>query len=496
MRLSRALLVALVLVVPMLASPAAASSELPEVDEYLHGHRELVGSPGLAYAIIRGDEIVAQQAIGADGDGAPLTSRTPFLLGSVAKPFTGVAVMALVEAGDLALDDPVVDTLEWFRMADPEVSDRITTEHLLTHTSGISERAGIRFADRFDNNADGLERSVRVLEEAEPEGEPGETFRYSSANYMVLGALVEQVSGTSYGDYLREHVLDPLRMRDAIVDAGDAQDRLPPGHRLAFDRAWSFDTEYDTSGLPYGYLGASLEDLTHFAIAELGGGHFDGSQILSAEGIERTHEARVETSSGGYGYGWRIRELDGLRTVHHSGATAGFMSSIVLVPEQDLAVIVMHNAHGMARDAQQYEAAFDVVRLLNGDVPRAVGADPVLASAPWVLLAVAVLMITVLGRSALRGHRGPRGHRGQGSRRSAVTWIGAALVLAVAVGWLLPRQFGADLNRALLWAPDIAIGIIAVLAACALVVITQAVPLFWRRHDDGRGQPASAGPSS
>ncbi|MFB6398587.1 serine hydrolase domain-containing protein [Polymorphospora lycopeni] len=461
-----------VLSVTALVTPPAAAAPTDTVHDYLQRHRESVGSPGLAYAVVRNDSVVAQGTFGTDGDGAPVTPRTAFLLGSVAKPFAGLAVAQLAEAGRLDVDAPVVDTLPWFRLADREVSDRITTEHLLTHTSGISAPDGVRFADRFDNTDGAVERAARALADAEPAGPPGGAFRYSSANYMVLGALVEKVSGSSYADYLRQHVLEPLRMRDAVVDEATTREHIPPGHRLTFDRAWRFDTEYDESGVPYGYLGGSLTDLTNFAIAQLNGGTFAGTEVPSAEATARTHEGRVETSSGSYGYGWRTRDLDGVRTVHHSGATAGYMSSLVLVPEQDLAVIVLHNAHGMARDVQQYEAAFNVVRLLQGGTPHDVGADPLLAYGPWVLLGLAAVVVALLARTALR--KGPR------SVLRTSIWCGAALLSAFAAGWILPRQFGAGLREVMLWAPDMAIGIIAVLVACALTLGTHLT--LWLRH--------------
>lgn len=473
------LALALVLAALVGAAPAEPSP-FDEVDAYLEEHRERYDVPGVAYAVVKQGEVVHQAGVGVDGDGSPVTVDTPFLVGSVSKTFTALTVTQLAEAGALDLDQPVRQVLPWFRLADEDVSDRITPRHLLTHTSGISEAAGLLVADRFDNDPDAIERAVRDLDDATPFDEPGAEYEYSSANYLVLGALVEAVTGTTFQEHLEETVLTPLRMKHAVVSASDP---LPPGHRLAFGGAWEFDPGYDASGLPYGYLGASLDDLTHLVEAELDQGRYAGEQALDPTAVRLTQEPREDVEQDSYRYGWREDELDGVRTLWHSGATPGYFASVLLVPGEDLGVVVLQNAYSPARDAQLNEAAANVVRILRGEPPREVGADPLLTWAPWVLVAIALAVVTVAGVSVQRS-------RGRGaSRRRSLVWIAGFLGLA-AFAALLPRLLGADWARARLWTPDVAIGIVAVLSACVLAALGQGVMALRRRPEPGSRPPS------
>ncbi|MFD5701203.1 serine hydrolase domain-containing protein [Streptomyces lasiicapitis] len=141
---------------------------------------ERTKSPGSAYAVVRGDEVAHRRTWGSDGNGAPVTPRTPFLVGSLAKPVTAMAVMRLVEEGRVRLDDPVREHLPWFR-ASGEGGERITVRHLLNQTSGISEREGLERSDRGDNEPGGVERRARSLGGVPLSGPPGERHRYSAA---------------------------------------------------------------------------------------------------------------------------------------------------------------------------------------------------------------------------------------------------------------------------------------------------------------------------
>ena len=459
-------IVSLALVLSSLVGVLPADpSSFDAVDAYVEEHRKEHDVPGVAYAVVQHGEVVLQGATGTDGDGSPVTPETPFLVGSVAKTFTALTVMQLAEAGELDLDEPVQRSLPWFQLADDDASARITPRHLLTHTSGISESAGLQVADRFDNEADAIERAVRDLQDVTPIDDPGASYEYSSANYLVLGAVVESVSGTTFEEHLTGSVLEPLRMQHAAVSDADP---LPPGHRLAFGRAWEFDPGYDASGLPYGYLGASLDDLTHLVEAELDEGRYAGARALDPTAVRLTQEPREQVEEDAYRYGWRESEVDGLRTLWHSGATPGYFATVLLVPDEELGVVVLQNAYSPSRDAQLNEAAANVLRILRDEPPREVGADPVLALAPWVLVATAAAVLSGAGASALRARR-----RGVARRRS-LAWVGGSACLGVLAA-LLPRALGADWARARLWTPDVAIGIGTLVVACALAVACHGV---------------------
>lgn len=453
---------------PVGAQPSAEAA----ADAYMRGYQHQTGVPGLAFAIVRGDRVVHSRAWGEDGDGVAVTAQTPFLLGSVAKPFTALAVAQLAEAGRIDLDARVVEYVPWFRLADQAVSARITVRHLLTHTSGLPRWAAR--TDRFDNSTGGLARSVRDLATVRADGAPGRRHQYSDANYMVLGVLVETVAGQPFGVHLRRAVLDPLRMRHAAATAAEAEAvDLPAGHRFYLGRPLRFDPPYDTSGVPYGYLAASLDDLTGFVTAQLRGGQYGSTRLLSAKGVAETHTGQAGTGSGRYGLGWRESTLDGSgdRVVWHAGATPGYFSHLVVLPGADLGVVVLANAYSPGKDGRLAAAAFNLARIIQSQPTREASTDPLFTIALTGLLATIGCLLGVLVWWAVRAVRRTPARPATTRRAIAGTtgWLAACTALIVGAAWAMPASMGGSLGQAMLWTPDLAHAAIAVVVLAATV---------------------------
>jgi CubicO group peptidase (beta-lactamase class C family) len=185
--------------------------------------------PGLAMGIVEGDRIIHLKGFGIAGsDGRPVTPQTPFQINSLGKPMTGVAIMQLVEAGKLDLDAPVQRYLPWFRVADEAASARITPRHLLSHTSGLPEAAGMEQAFSEEGRPDALEQRVRALRSVQLNRPVGASYEYSNAGYMTLGMLVQEISGQPYEAYMRAYLYTPLEMRQTFTDWTEARAHGPP----------------------------------------------------------------------------------------------------------------------------------------------------------------------------------------------------------------------------------------------------------------------------
>jgi CubicO group peptidase (beta-lactamase class C family) len=473
----------------------AADDTTTKVAAYLRQHRTDNDIPGLAAAVVHRDRVIQQHTLGATGDGAPVTPQTPFLLGSVSKPFTALAVMQLAEAGQVDVDAPVRRYLPSFRLADETVSERITVRQLLNHTSGIPEVATRGLTDRFDNTPGGLARSVRDLSAIHPTAAPGSTHQYSDANYMILGALVETLTGRTFADHLRRTVLDPLDMRDTAATAAEANRiGLPAGHRTSFGRPQRYDPPFDTAGVPYGYLAASLTDLSHFMLAQLNAGSYGKSQLLAPDTLARMHTGTAPISSGGhYALGWRDTKLTGTNTriVWHAGATPGYFAHVLLVPASDLAVIVLANRYHPASDPPLASAAFDIARIMQGTAADPAPADPALRWAAPALLAMGGLLLVVLATTLLRErlrHQRRQPYRRRDFLRNTAWIIGGAL-LAVAAAWALPRLLGGgSLATVMLWTPDLGHAAVAVACLATAVALARAgftAAALLRRHRSG-----------
>ncbi len=369
------------------ASRAEASYD--DIDAYVQRQMDRLNLPGAALAIVEGDEIVHQRGFGRARPGGEAPSpQTPFPIGSLTKSFTALAVMQLVEAGEVDLDAPVQRYLPWFRVADPEASAQITVRHLLNQTSGLSTASGwIPLAD-FDERPGAVERQARELSTVDLAHPPGSAFEYTNANYNLLGLIVEAVSGQSYADTIQDHIFAPLAMGHSTTSQAEARrDGLAVGHRFWF---WlpvaAPDLPMPRGSLPSGQLIASAEDMAHYMIALLNGGRYGDAQILSEAGIAELHRGVAEhvamgMSMGRYGMGWYVGEIGGTKAVWHTGTVPDVSTYMALLPGQERGVVLLINAGHFMMEPVTSEVGQGLATLLAGEQP----APMQLSFVPWLM---------------------------------------------------------------------------------------------------------------
>lgn len=420
-----------------------------DLDAFVREQSERAGAPGVAYAVVGPGGTEHEAAFGEDGDGAAVTAGTAFVWGSVSKPVTATLAVLLADAGELDLDAEVGEVLPEFQTSE------VTVRELLDHTSGLPE--GLELTDRYDDD-----RSISALIPeiaALDRGEVG-THAYSSLNYIVLAAVIEEVTGSPYAEVLRERLLGPAGMSTTYAEADAAEEVLPPGHRYVLGSARAFDTQVDPATVPAGYLTGSVADLAAFARTQLVGG-----TVLDDEQRDVLHTAEVETGGGGgYALGWRTGRVPGTDEpmVWHGGAAPGYSSAIVLLPERDLAVVVLENAYGPFQETALLDTAFGVAALLAGGEPEGASADP---AYPIALVALGLLVLALLAALVVSVR----------SRPSTGRVIASLVVLAVVGAGLLalPRLAGVTLGQLGLWAPDLSWLVHAALVLVALVALVR-----------------------
>jgi CubicO group peptidase (beta-lactamase class C family) len=401
-RLVAGIVLAPLVVVNMLvpSHPADLSTgpaDTATVDPWLEGQLRDAGIPGGALVIVRDGHIVDERGFGtADASGRPVTATTPFVIGSLSKSITALAVMQLVDDGRVDLDSPARLYLPEFRVADAAAADRITVRELLTHTSGLSTAVGIA---PLTTPPTTLDARVRDLATAQLVSEPGTRYAYSNANYLVLGRLIEVVSGEPFGAYVRAHVFDPLGMAHAATDRATADAAgLTDAHRLWFGLADDHAPLDRPDLVPAGWISASADDLGRLLIAELDGGSYQGRSVVSPAAIGEMQTGTVSTGSGDerMGMGWVASTLDGERIVAHAGSTTDMAAIQVLVPDRHLGVAVLFNAQSTLYELLHKPDAIGqgVVSLLLGHEPR--GTLQLFYPA-FDLAALALLALLVIG---------------------------------------------------------------------------------------------------
>ena len=443
------------------------------IDVYVQEQMQDMRMPGMAIGIVKGDEIVHLEGFGnADDSRREVTPQTPFKIGSTSKSFTALAIMQLVEDKKVELDAPVQRYIPWFRVADPEASSRITVRHLLNQTSGLPTVAGVAYAYRGDDSKDALEKEVRATSRVKLTHPPGKVWQYSNRNYTTLGLIVQMVSGESYEQYVKEHILTPLGMNNSFMFLPEAERHgLATGHQFWFGRPFpGGGLAYNRATTPTGLIASDARDMSRYMIAQLNGGRYEGAQILSSEGIEEMHRGAADTGQPNVSYamGWIEGSLDGVPIVSHNGDTGDFHATMILVPKSKWGVVVLMNgSNDLQQGSLDTPAQGVVARLLGVEAPPSPGPfqDPAMI-AVLVILAVGVLQVLGIVRSVVLvrrwravQERRPHGVVGVGLR------VGLPLVLnllwAVTLLGVMPRFFSLPLQTLMV----LDIGLVVLLSA-------------------------------
>jgi D-alanyl-D-alanine carboxypeptidase len=306
------------------AALADRAQERADVDEFAG-----------AVLVARHGKVLLQDAWGrADRKaGTANTPATRFRIGSMNKMFTAVATLQLVEAGRLKLEDPIGRHLPGY--PNKEVAAKVTVRHLLTHTGGT----GDIFGPRFEENRLALREHRDYLKLYGSRGlthEPGARFEYSNYGFVLLGALIEQVSGMSYYDYVDGHVFHPAGMRStgSLPEAVDVPNRAVGYMRASPGSDWVPNTDtLPWRGTAAGGGNSTVGDLLRFAQA-LGSGRLLSKTTLAE--ATRPHQPH-------YGYGFEMQGQGRLRSYGHGGGAPGMNGELRVFPQLGYVVVSLSN---------------------------------------------------------------------------------------------------------------------------------------------------------
>ncbi len=297
-------------------------------------------------AIAKNGKITYERAYGlaSRAFGSSNRADTKFNLGSMNKMFTAVAIAQLVQAGKLTYTDPIKKHLPDYPNA--SAAEKITIHHLLTHTSGLADY----FTETYEHMAKNELRAIAdyfpLFVDKPLDFEPGAKFRYSNAGFMVLGAIVQRVSGEDYFEYMRRHVYAPAGMTS--TDAYE-MDRDTPNLAIGYTRDGSHATPREwqnnlflhvVKGGPAGGGFSTVRDLARFADALAHG------KLLEPAQVATVWSPKVDTGWGAgekYGYGFTERHVRGVRYVGHDGGFSGINATLQMFPDLGVTIAVMAN---------------------------------------------------------------------------------------------------------------------------------------------------------
>jgi CubicO group peptidase (beta-lactamase class C family) len=262
-------------------------------------------------------------------------THTQYRIGSITKSLTAILVLKLQEGGTLGVSTPICNYLE----SCPAHWSGLSIHHLLSHTSGIADFTAVDDYLALTATQATRDEVIARFRDLPLKFEPGAQFEYSNSNYHLLGAIIENVTGTSYAQALSEHILEPLSLNDTFMDSANAdRTHVAVGYRPATDDTLQPDSPlYPAWSFAAGGVFSTVEDLFRLSLA------LETDELLS----QASKDAMWTPVKGAYGYGWNM-PAPGPETLHrrvrmHAGRSQGYTACFVRFPGDDLTAIVLSN---------------------------------------------------------------------------------------------------------------------------------------------------------
>jgi len=347
---------------PRSPSDAELKTIIANFDVSAQKARQEWGLPGMAIAIVKDGKIIFAKGYGTKAVGGtdPVTPNTLFEIGSTSKAFTAALVAMEVDKGTIGWNDRVIDHMPEFRMSDPWVTREFTVTDTMAQRSGLSDHWGTDLALLGYNRTE----MIRAQQYAQPVSSFRSQYMYQNVMFLVPAAIVEKKSGRAWEDDVKQRIFTPLGMTNstttlaAFRSAKDVITLHTVGLQkdgtlgaVALSPNWTFADFGDSIG-PAGGIGSTANDMARWAIFQLGNGTVDGKQIISPANLNFMHSPKTPMGQNMdtkqyYAQGWIYQEMPtGGASVWHNGETLGSHAMVLLVPRENLGIVVLGNMAG------------------------------------------------------------------------------------------------------------------------------------------------------
>ena len=312
--------------------------------------------PGLAVAIVKDGKVVYAKGFGYRDvkKGLKVSPDTLFAIGSCSKAFTATSLAILSGEGKLDWDKSVRDYLPDFRLQDAYATAQLRPRDLVTHQSGLPRHDLVWYGSTLSRKE--IYDRLRYLEPSRP---LHARYQYNNLMFMTAGVLIERISGSTWEEFVRRRLLDPLGMKTSNFSVNDSQKTsdfsLPYQEENGQVKEIPF-RNIDAIG-PAGSINSSVNEMTRWLFLQLGKGKFDGRQIIPEKNLAETHTPQIvaggdlkydESFYSSYAMGWAVTSYRGHPALAHSGGIDGFTSAVRFLPKDQLGVVVLTNSSSPA----------------------------------------------------------------------------------------------------------------------------------------------------
>jgi CubicO group peptidase (beta-lactamase class C family) len=379
-----AFLIAVFTLAPLAAPLSAQPAPLAGLDAYIERGMREWEVPGLAIAVVKGDSVVFARGYGVRrvGERDAVDENTLFAIASTTKAMTAAALGMLVDEEKISWDDRVVNHLPGFELQDSYVNREFTIRDLLTHRSGLARHDLLWIAAPFDR-AEILRRARHLP----PSGRFRADYGYHNIMYIAAGELLAASSGTSWDDFLADRLFQPLGMTRSTTRASvvDTRDNVAVSHTMVNGVVTPLvRRNYDNIG-GAGAAWSSAIDMAQWVRFHLGGGNYNGNQLLSPATLRELHTPQTlirsdsvaerlfpDTNFRAYGLGWNLHDYRGRKLVHHTGSINWTRTQVGMIPDEGIGVVVIAN---LSSSSLQQAVMYRVLDAYLGAEPRDWSAD-------------------------------------------------------------------------------------------------------------------------
>lgn len=349
-------LIALVLIVFYSCAQTSTPSFVKDsLDSYVERSLRDWNLPGLAICIVKDGEVIMKAyGIKELGKADKVDENTLFMIGSNTKAMTATALAMLQDQKKLSLDDKVVKWLPNFKMKDAWVTKELNLRDLLCHRIGMETFQGDFM---YWTSALTGKQSIEKFGKLTPVYSFRSKWGYTNAAFVVAGEVINAVTGKTWASFLTDSIFKPLGMDRTIALSKDlpAASNKAAAHTLDHDQKLIVIPYCDIDNLsPAGSVSSSVNDMSKWVKALLQNGKLNDKQVISNNAIFQTRQPQSIMGGGGhpfnkmnfslYGLGWVLNDYNGKRLISHTGGVNGFVTSVTLIPEDKLGIVVLTNS--------------------------------------------------------------------------------------------------------------------------------------------------------
>jgi CubicO group peptidase (beta-lactamase class C family) len=325
-----------------------------KITEFVETERNAYNIPGIVVGITNADSIIYLQNFGS-GEINDL-----YLIGSNSKSFTALAILILQKNGLLDINEPVVKYISWFKYHDANLSNNVTVKDLLNHTSGIPRKLGM-YEPR--HNTEIQKYYSDLLNQVSPQNSDMGNYEYSNLNYQLLGLIIEKISNKKYSDYLKGEILEPLNLNETFATQKESKQyglKTSYQYLLYFPFLQKSINNNDYT-VPSGFIWSTAENMCHYLRALMKSSDSTEKLNIDQNITEQLFKPRTDIGSV-YGMGWEIRKWKEYERFKHDGLTQSFSSSMLILPELEIGIIIMSNINN---SPSTIEMADGILRILT-----------------------------------------------------------------------------------------------------------------------------------